>query len=332
MRVISFIKYTLVTGLSLLAASCYRETDLDHYRDDNGSNLLTVNSLVTPDSTIQLMATRTYFFSDEHNERTYVRNLDVDVTINSETAGRMTYDASRNLYVSDVKVASGNRVAIHTRYSGNEVEAHDTVPSPVGIENLTVTRHGPVSIYTNNDYIFTYNLTFTDPAGEEDYYFLQWDAADRAQDLTMGERNFTHEYVFQQLANQIHSTLPGWEPYSPYGLPFSDKGIEGKQHTLELQEIVQMPKGSPLWSCTRMKRRFKLYTLSKPYYNYLVSILINQTNNKGLEGGMIDLGLADPTKVYSNINGGVGILGCYTTATTEIDPFEIVGPFPQTIN
>ncbi len=44
---------------------------------------------------------------------------------------------------------------------------------------------------------------------------------------------------------------------------------------------------------------------------------------------MIDLGIADPVKVYSNISGGVGILGCYTTAESEIDALKIVGPFPK---
>lgn len=315
--------------LSLLFASCYQEVSLDGYRNEEGKELLTVNSLVTPDSTIQLMATRTYFFPDVHNERTYVKDLNIDVMVNSEKVETMAYDANRGLYVSALKVNSGDKIRIHTRYLDNDVEASDVVPSAVPIDSVSVSRQGPVSIYTNSDFVFTYNITFKDPANEANYYFLQWDVADRALDLTMGERDFTHEFVFQQLAEQVHSTLPGWEPYSPYGLPFSDKGIDGEKHTLVVKEIVQMPKGSPLWYYTRMKRRFKLYTISKPYYDYLVSILIHQTNDKGLEGGMIDLGMADPVKVYSNINGGVGILGCYTTSESELDAYKLVGPFPK---
>ena len=47
-----------------------------------------------------------------------------------------------------------------------------------------------------------------------------------------------------------------------------------------------------------MKRGFRLYAISKAYYDYLVSVLINQTGDKGLQGGMIDLGIADPVKVF----------------------------------
>lgn len=315
--------------LLLVLASCYHEVDMDGYKDDNGGTTLTINSLITPDSTIQLMATKTYFFSDVHDERTYVKDLDIDVTLNLEPKGNMTYDANSNLYESGIKVSAGDEVRIHTRYLDRDVEATDTVPFMVPIEDVSVSRQGPVGIYTNNNFVFTYNISFIDPTGEDNYYFLQWNEVERGKDVTMGERDFTHEFVFQQLANQIHSTLPGWEPYCPYGLPFSDKGIEGEQHTLVLKEIVQMYDGSTSWRNTQMKRLFKLYTISKSYYDYLVSVLINQTDDKGLEGGMIDLGIADPIKVFSNINGGVGILGCYTTSQIEIDVFEIVGPFPQ---
>ena len=171
----------------MLLISCYHEVDMDSYRDEDGENLLTLNSLVTPDSTVQVMATRTYFFSDIHNDRTYVKGLDIDIIVNSEKKEGMTY--------------------------------------------VTVSRQGPVSIYTNSDFVFTYRVTFTDPIGDGDYYFLQWDAVDPRKDIMMGERDFTHELVFQQLANQVHATLPGWEPYSPYGLPFSDKGIDGERYT-----------------------------------------------------------------------------------------------------
>lgn len=316
-------------ALPLLLAACNNEISMDEYRNDGGAGLLTVNSLVTPDSVVQVMATHTYFFSDQHDERDYVRNLSIDVKRNSEPAVRMTYDATRHLYLSTLKVAPGDSIHLRTSYDDKEVTASDVVPRTVSIDTITVSREGPVSIYNDNDFVFTYHITFDDPACEDNYYFLQWDDVDHRTDVAMGERDFTHEFVFQQLANHVHSTLPGWEPYSPYGLPFSDKGIEGKTHTLVVREIVQMYDGAPDWHRSEMKRRFKLYTISKPYYDYLVSTLINQTDDKGLEGGLIDLGMAEPVKVYSNINGGVGILGCYTTSTAEIDVFKTVGPFPK---
>lgn len=58
-------------------------------------------------------------------------------------------------------------------------------------------------------------------------------------------------------------------------------------------------------------------------------MLINQTNDKGIQGGLIDLGIVTPVKAYTNIDGGIGIMGCYTTAERELDVMQIVGPFPS---
>ncbi len=217
-------------------------------------------------------------------------------------------------------------VTVSTTYQGKAVTATDVMPQPVAIEDISVARQGPMSVYTDTDFIFTYGITFSDRTNESNYYFLQWDEVEPSKDVRMGERDFTYEFVFQQLANEVHATLPGWTPYCAYGLPFSDKGIEGERHTITVKEIVQMAVSAD-WQKTQMKRKFKLYSISKAYYDYLFSVLINQTNDKGIQGGLIDLGLVNPVKAYTNIDGGIGIMGCYTTAERVLDVMEIVGPF-----
>ncbi len=320
--------YILVALAAVLLSACERETDLDKYRDKDSENLLTLNAMICPDSTVQVSATKTYFFSDVHQERTYVKDLSIDVSVDGAARGTMAYDDSRHLYVSDVKVNPGEAVTVSTTYQGKAVTATDVMPQPVVIEDISVTRQGPMSVYTDTDFIFTYGITFSDRPNESNYYFLQWDEVDPSKDVRMGERDFTYEFVFQQLANEVHATLPGWTPYCAYGLPFSDKGIEGERHTITVKEIVQMAMSAD-WRKTQMKRKFKLYTISKAYYNYLFSVLINQTNDKGIQGGLIDLGIVTPVKAYTNIDGGIGIMGCYTTAERELDVMQIVGPFPS---
>lgn len=325
-------KYLHILLAMLLASfftSCFHEVDLSDYRDDDGKNLLTINSLVCPDSLVAVAATRTYFFSDTHNERNYVKGLEICLMVNNQERETLAYDTYRNLSVSATKVNEGDTLRIITFFDNKEVSATDVVPFKAVLSGITVERRGPIAIYSNYDFVFTYRLTFTDNPYEDNYYFLQWDEVDRGKDVAMGERDFTRELVFQKLADQIHGTLPGWTPYSPYGLPFSDRGINGEKHTLILEEIVQAANGNPVWKKSQMKRRFKLFSVSKPYYDYLVSVLVNQTNDKGIQGGMIDLGMADPVKVYSNISGGIDIMGCYTTSETELDVFKITGPFPE---
>lgn len=77
----------------------------------------------------------------------------------------MTFDKTSYMYISDIKPAECDNVEIRTSYKDSLVSAADIVPKKVGIESVSVSRQGPLSIYTDRDYVFTYNITFTDPVG-----------------------------------------------------------------------------------------------------------------------------------------------------------------------
>lgn len=320
----------LIAGLAL--TSCYREVELDNYRD-NQADLLTLNSLICAGEPIKASATATFFFSDEHNKRQNIPGLTIALAINGEQKGTLTYNAATGMYETGTTARPGDAVTLSTTYKNAGITCTDTVPAPVQIEDIDITVSGPVAIYTPADYILTYHITFSDPAGAGNHYFLQYDADDQHHDYHMGERDFTHELVFQKLANLVHSTLPGWKPYSPDGLPFTDDGIDGATHTLQVREILQGNNGNPYQSdpatADNIRRRISLHTISKAYFDYLFTILLNQTDDRGLEGGMIDIGIADPIKVYSNITGGTGILGCHTLSSRTVDVLQYTGPFPR---
>ncbi len=112
-------------------------------------------------------------------------------------------------------------------------------------------------------------------------------------------------------------------------MPFTDYGIEGETHTLVVREIVQGANGRDLKKYTEMNRKFKLFSISRDYYQYLLSVLYNNTDSEGLHGGMIDLGISEPVKYFSNIKGGVGIFAAYSLDETEVDVMSIVGKFPM---
>ncbi len=319
----------LCTIMPVLTTGCYQDIDLNRYKGQNGERLLTINSIVNPDSTIAVAATKTYFFSDIHNSRDYVKDLDIELLINGERRGILTFDEKTNMYKSKITPKVGEVVELNTVYGDSVIKCRDIIPETVGIESVKVSRRGPVAVYTDRDYIFIYEITFSDPVNEDNYYFLHYDTSDFRKGVPMGERDYSYEYVFQQLANRINANIPGWEPYSPYGLPFTDYGIEGKTHTLIVREIVQGANGRDLTKYTQMNRKFKLFSISKDYYQYLLSVLYNSTDSEGLHGGMIDLGISEPIKYFSNINGGVGIFAAYSLDETDVDVMSIVGRFPK---
>lgn len=314
-------------GAACLAAACQQEIDLDHYRSQEGADLLTLNAIANPDSVVTACATRPFFFTDYHTERDYVTGLSLELWVNGAYRGPMPYDPATRLYRSDCRPAEGDIVTLRTRYAGRDVEATDTVPRRVRIESISVERHGPLQTYTSNDWQYTYRITFTDAPGEANYYFLQYDALTPLATAFMGERDFTAEFVFQQLARQVNADAPGWEPYSPDGLPFSDRGIEGQRHTLVVKELLSLGWLRP--SADDLKRKVRLYAISRAYYDYLVSIIASRSGDAGLRGGLIDLGMAEPAPAFTNVRGGTGLLGGYVLSEQLVDLVAETGPLPR---
>lgn len=320
--------YIIIGFLFLvITAGCYQDINLDKYKEMDGENLLTVNSIVNPDSVVAASMTRTFFYSDDHVGKDYVKNLNVALFVNGTEKGLMKFNPTNNLYESSFKPGENDIIELKTEYLGKKVECRDTIPYKIKIESVEISRQGPMYICFDNDYIITYKITFSDPVGPGNYYFLNYEDVISGKSLNMGVRDYTYEFVFQQLANHVNAVVPGWEPYSPYGLPFSDYGIDGTTHTLIVKEIVSSY--YPLSGWGEMRRKFKLFSISESYYLYLLSRLYNDSVDGGLHGGMIDLGVTEPIKYYSNINGGIGILGTYSLDETELDVIQIIGRFPE---
>lgn len=324
----------LLSTVLLTLSSCYNDIDLGNHKDENGENLLSLNSIVNPDSTLTVMATRTFFFTDSHKERVAVEGLDITMTINESENQHLRYDHEKKLYVSDFKPQEGDRIELSTKYKGQTVKCRAEMPRCVEIESVTAKRQGPMYIFWENDYMFTYHITFSDRQGEKNYYFLRAIADvsgldDTTYNVGQGQFDYSYEFVFQQLAKTVNATVPGWKPYGSLGLPFSDDGIDGKTYTLTLKEVIQNSYGSRLWAYNAMQRQFRLYSISKDYYDYLVSIICADTSGEGIHAGMIDIGIAEPSAIHNNIDGGVGIFGAYSMSSLKTDIFKQTGAFPR---
>ena len=59
-----------------------------------------------------------------------------------------------------------------------------------------------------------------------------------------------------------------------------------------------------------------IYSLSESYFLYLLSL--QKIAGSTLEGGLGNIGLAEPLRVYSNVEGGTGILGGNQHSETTI--------------
>lgn len=311
------MKHILFIASLLLLTSCYQEIDLDKYRNDEGENILTINAIQNPDSLVSAFATRTFFYTDDHFEPEFVDSLDIELWMNGKFVQVMNYNASKNKYEADVYPKKYDKIELRTQFKQTEIAANSYMPEKVEIESVKSYIEGPTFIFQQDDYLFNHEITFTDNPDEENFYFLHITSA-YGIETGIANQDYDGETVFQELKQQLNDLMPG-ASLNPYnGLPFTDKTINGTTHTLKVKEVMQRHRN---WSETevfypKITRIFRLYAISKEYYNYLFDML-RQEQDSGIGGGLIDIGVVEPAKIYSNIEGGTGILGCYAVDCKE---------------
>lgn len=310
-----------------LIMGCERDLDLSKYRDPETEKMLVVNSILNPDSVIAVSVTNPYFFSQQHLSFQPVLGLDVSISRESGIWETLKYDSISKTYKSQSKPQADE--ILNLKVSGHSQSAFscDSIPRKVEIEDIQVKGEGPMHIYWDKDYKFTYKITFHDTPGRENYYFLSVKEDYSGNEFSqMGQIDYSQDYVFQILANIINSEMQGWQPDGGFGYPFSDYGIDGDTYTITVTETLQNP-----WTemIKKLPRKINLYAISKAYYDYMLSVIALDYDESSLKGDLLSIGLIEPTPIFSNINGGTGIMGSYSLFTKRIDLLEITGGWPK---
>ena len=135
---------------------------------------------------------------------------------------------------------------------------------------------------------------------------------------TYGSFDFSIDPIYDNHQTVLDGVL-GFDDGGGSGCVFSDEKIEGRQYTFTVKESLdemyvnmQEEEGED-----KYKRRILLYSLSESYYRYLVAL--EKIYGGSVSGSLSDIGLAEPVKVYSNVCGGVGILGACQRAEKIVD-------------
>ena len=217
----------------------------------------------------------------------------------------------------------GNRYALYIEYGSTArtnrkdsspeygtASAEDKIPSKTEIKGLRIIPRkeatgnggtlvdgdGNISYIEEND-VLIYQITFQDTPGKSNYYSLQIWGDDEHLGVLL---DFSIDPVFTQqqgiLDEVFGSSMVNWR-----GRVFSDELFDGKEYTLQVKE--QLRSDTKYYT----KRHIRLYSLSEPYYQYLLSL--QNIKNEGIMGGLTNVGLAEPVRIYSNVEGGTGIAG-----------------------
>ncbi|WP_301702738.1 DUF4249 family protein, partial [uncultured Muribaculum sp.] len=95
-----------------LVTACTSTIDID----ENGSQVLVLNSLVTPDATISASITRTWNHSENRPDVTQDDAV-VILSLNGQISSLMTFDAESKLYTSPVTAHEGDIITITASHS-----------------------------------------------------------------------------------------------------------------------------------------------------------------------------------------------------------------------
>ena len=308
--------YTLLLGVFL--TSCYRKIDLDEYRT---TPKMVINSVVSPDTVVMASITRTWFYPDK---KPYVNlpHAHVELYINNqyiETMQWKTLNNPRNpdqpdtLFLSNTIPAEGDRIKIvaSTPEYGT-VTAEDIIPKKVPIKNASHTIKKGNGVYqgTISDYFeIYYEVTFDEFPEKNNYYLAK---------ITQIKTGYYGYYeteidyidpVFKEQDAILDESMAFNGLEKRGGALFTDQSINGQTYTLQIKETTAELDETE-------QRIISIYSLSESYFLYLLSL--QKIAGSTLEGGLGNIGLAEPLRVYSKVEGGTGILGGNQQSETTI--------------
>lgn len=302
-----------VAGI-LILTSCYQEIDVEKYREDPK---IVMHSFVS-DEGVNVRLSKSYFIKDGAPENNFLENASVSLVVNGNNEGLVPH-VEKGIYSIDRHFASGDNVRLEVSCSGmKDVFSEVQMPVKADIEKLEYRlykkENGPYSK-------FDFKVTFSDPSATQDYYAICLEYMDLTSDSDYNA--FTKRVIDLDISGEplLKPELGIFEDWIIDGSPmydglytFTDRKINGRSYTLNLGanlyesglEAVESSDGNiPLGAKVRLT--VMLMKISEGYYKFCDTMAKAGMDDFG------DMGFAEPVMIYSNVRGGIGILGAYIT-------------------
>lgn len=334
------MKYILFFSILLLITSCMKEVDLEYLRPDSK---LVLNSVASVGEPLKASLSRTWFYTEDYPNVT-IGDAKVELYVNDRLLGEMSWNVEEidyyavGNYVSSYIPVPGDKVRIEAKREGfKQVMGEDIVPDKPALLNLYAESH------EENSYGYSYTkrrfkVTFRDKPSEQNCYLISfaYGSPHYEYDYDDWEKppvfsgiyswrpepiDYTSDPVFSNKVSALDKVL-GNDWLSGYnGRPFSDELFDGKEYTMTLDGNFSYgynPGFTQPENRLPDSARVYLYAISEPYYKYLLALA--NLSDDSFNNNLADIGLAEPVRVFNNIEGGLGILGtaCVDSLTVAI--------------
>lgn len=296
--------------------------------------VLVVNCLACTDSVIQATVSASRFFLSNEYEFPAVTDATVALFVNGIFTENLTH-TGLGIYRGNYIPAEGDVVRLNVSATGfKPVWAENAFPiATTGFQvDSTITKTDTIPLVNGNyynyggggggdygnptwdtigttfSYIHEYKVRFSNPGGVPNYYRLvvHQQTLANGYPLVNSYLNNFEDLVFGTKTNNLEGIFT--ESKTDRYNVFSDELIDGKTHTITFayaQPFYTIIDSSyKSWTVGDERSvTIDLQAISKSYYLYLVSL-------KALESS--DPFMSEPVQIYTNINGGLGILGTRT--------------------
>lgn len=307
--------------------SCINEIKFD---DDELSNEMVVNCLVSPDSIVKANFTYSRFFLDPSGDFVTIKDLDVKLYINA--ALKETLKLKGSNYVSSYRTKSGDNVKITARHiSSSQITSAETyVPFTVKINGIDSSRVYNFDSYLTHDTIvnqntprtdtlglirnfkYTFNVKLTDFAETTDFYRI---AATIRQTYADGKSASKRIVLYPD--DEVFDRVDGAEVFDAnsdrnFNI-FSDSTFKGQSYNLKTSaKITQLlptpaktkyPPANQVKIPVKTELIFDLQAIDKGFFRYLKTVKYNNTDLQYF---------SEPVQIYNNVENGIGLLGSVT--------------------
>lgn len=341
------IKYiSQLTILLLACSSCIKDIDLEHLRPDPK---LVLNSVTTVNEPVKAAVSRTWFYTEDHPNVT-LKDAEVNLYVNDQFRERLQWEEGTNKnnfkgrYVSSYVLSPDDKIRLEAKADGfKDVYAENVTPPKPVLKKIAIDDIFRKNEWGNTSHDRVYKVTISDHPEPDNCYLVRvvlktpeskWVWGEDGEDPTIeytGEYHYsrpsidyTEEPIFGDKISIMDKLMGNDWLSEGEGRPFSDELFNGKEYTLKLVENSyggsyptyppdpSEPEAPPSY-CT-----VYLYSISESYYKYLASL--SEIDDLSFGNDLIDAGLAEPIKIFSNVKGGVGIVGtaCVDSLTIEM--------------
>lgn len=304
---------------------------------EESDKLIVLNGAISSDSLVSVQVSRTRHILDNAPVKP-LENAKVSLYQNGTLLQELSYADNGRFVSADFIPSIGYDYTIEVENAGYEsVSASSEIPKVVPIElfdTVSINRDdGDPYSYSSYDDVLQFDLTLQDPEGETNFYLLSAEA-DRSyteyRDSTVqywdsGWYNnqwnyFLNDctYTYTDIHRYIDHPNIGTEDIvveanTSFGVLFTDNLFDGKSYSFKGELYHEQ-----LRAADSAVVDIRLHSISESYYKYLKSRQKHYSTKEDY--------LAVPVIVYSNVEGGAGFFGGYSsdehTFTTFISEYR----------